>query len=264
MFNELKPLIKIIGSSDAANLMREKLATFTPEQFDETFRQNYGDKNFFDRIINEANKQRKPSAFESILNEFIMRSIKEEQNKKRPSDDKKSSEQTPEEVRIDLLNLSAEDIQNLPKEDLENILKSLDGYHHRIQSSRDMVWNLITLREQENHNTLTETKNKLKEFISNANSLVTDVKIQLPEIDKAKDVVEWLVNNRLVVLENKAKQVLRSAKTLMSAIESGIMDCEQPAFFVEEIKSLENKLILIEQTKQLGKEVNELLIASGY
>lgn len=259
MFNNIPPIIKIVGNSETLQALREKLATFTPEQVEETFRSSYGDNDFFNRIMNEVrNKDKKPSAFEDVIADLIMKATKKKAETPKPT------EEVPEEVRIDLLNMSSEDIQNLSKEDLENILKSLDTYHHRIQSNRDMVWNTIMLREQEAHNSLTEIKSNLKDFIQIINSLVTDVKIQLPEMDKAKNVVTWIINDRLPVIEQKTKQVLNSAKTVAKAIQNGDIICDNPTFFSEQIKVLEDKMLRIDQAKQLGKKLNELLSTVGY
>ena len=108
MFNNIPPIIKIVGNSETLQALREKLATFTPEQIEETFRSGYSDNDFFNRIINEArNKDKKPSAFEDILTDLIMKATKKNLKQLKPT------EEVPEEVRIDLLNIFRRHIQNL-------------------------------------------------------------------------------------------------------------------------------------------------------
>jgi hypothetical protein len=259
MFNNIPPIIKIIGSSEALQSLREKLATFTPEQIEETLRGSYKDDNFFNRILEEArNKDKKASSFEDIFTDLIIKATKKKAEEVKPT------EQAPQEVRIDLMNMTSEDIQNLPKEDLESILNTLDSYSNHIQSNRDMVWNMIMLREQEAHNSLTEIKVGLKDFIININSLVSDVKIQMPEIDKAKSVVAWIIHDRLLVVEQKTKQILSGTKTVARAIKNGEMICDQPEFFSEQVKILEDKLIRIDQAKHIGENLINGLTAAGY
>ena len=66
----------------------------------------------------------------------------------------------------------------------------------------------------------------------------------------------------MLVIEQKTKQVLNGAKIVAKATQNGI--CDNPTFFSEQVKVLEDKMLRIDQAKQLGKQLNELLSAVGY
>lgn len=257
------PIIRIVGNKDMWKRLNNISSAFSPEQIEAMLRGKNTDTesdNYFTRLLNQAKKEGSPkSTFEQIVSELINNSSARE---KATAEPKEAAAPTASEIRINLMELKAEDIKDLSMEELNDIIDTLNFYMMHITASNEIVRNRVMELEQNNHNNALTLKENVKQFITKVNGLITDVKLQMPELDKSAALVKWCITDRLLVLEAKNNESIRNVRNLLKAVDEGYLSGE--AHFKETFEALLQRGVLITQAKQLGEELFRDLTANGY